>query len=92
MPPELDDCIALWRYIYIRGNPLENPRLRGLHRRSWSDRHGRHEGETLNKPQALPRGPLMGRDKPHTGGGPRAQEPIIQHKRNRSNTKQVGVR
>jgi hypothetical protein len=22
LPSELDDCIVLWRYIYIRGSPL----------------------------------------------------------------------
>jgi hypothetical protein len=27
----------------------------------------------------------MDRAKPHTGGGPEAQKPIIQHKRNHSN-------
>jgi hypothetical protein len=28
----------------------------------------------------------MGQAKPHVGGGPEAQKPIIQHKRNHSNT------
>jgi hypothetical protein len=77
--------VDIYIYIYIWGIPLRNPRSRRLRRRSWFDRQGQHEGETLKKPQAPLEGPLMGWGKPHTGGGPRAQEPIIQCKRNYSN-------
>jgi hypothetical protein len=80
MPPELDDYIVLRKVHIYRGNPLGNPRPRGLRRGGRSDRQWWHEGETLIRHKRRPRGPVMGWAKPHAEGGPEAQVPILQHK------------
>jgi hypothetical protein len=60
---------------------------RGLRKGGRSDRC---EGEILiSHHMRRFGGPQMGQAKPHIGGGPEAQVPIIQHKRNYSNTPAV---
>jgi hypothetical protein len=46
MSPELDNCITLWRYIYIGDRPLKT-----LGRGDYTDAHGlTAKGDTRGKP------------------------------------------
>jgi hypothetical protein len=91
VPLNLDDCIVLREVHIYRGNPLETlgrvgcAYASGLTARRPVTPLGAAGGGNPNQHRCRPRGPLMSWAKPHAGGGPGAQVPIIQYKRNHSN-------